>query len=476
MLCSRQVLRLTCGADIQALLVEKEISPFAPWDVSLPLFVNDPRYVLLPSEKERREAYEDYCRDAGRARRLNKPVAATEKKLDPEREYRALLREEVTSTRTRWDDFRRKFRKEKRFYSFGRDDRDREKLFKTHLRELGERKRADAQRAEADFMDLLKESDDIKPGAAWSQAKKGINHDPRYDAVGSSSLREELFNKYLTTLEDAPPESMETAAERKIRERKEKQKASLREREQAVRDQQAKVSDDVVKSRKDAGREEGERLYSSLLTDAIRDAISWEDAKLILQQDRRFSHPGLGMGDKQRLFEAHRSRLGGKRDNALHTLFAQHAQLDTPFDVVYPLIVDDPIVARLGLDARGLEERYDQWILQREEKARAEFIELLNENKFVDFWGRMRKKEVDEGASKIKDDEMEEEEEEGKPRNIIDLAKKIDLGEIKSILRRDRRYRQFDHVPEEREQWLREYLEQLEGSKGSETVHNVGQS
>lgn len=454
------------------MLAEKEISPFAPWDVSLPLFVNDPRYVLLPSEKERREAYEDYCRDAGRARRLNKPKPAAEKKADPEREYRALLREQVTSTRTRWDDFRRKYRKEKAFYSYGRDDREREKLFKTHLRELGERKRADAQRAEADFMELLKESDDIKPGAPWSQAKQGIRDDPRYDAVGSSSLREELFNKYITTLGEAEPESTETAAERKIRERKERQQASLREREASVREQQAKMSEEVDKSRKDAGREEGERMFSSLLTDAIRDAITWDEAKAILQQDRRFTHPALRMGDKQRLFEGHVARLGGKRDNALHALFAQNAQLDTPFDAVYPLVIEDPVVTRLGLDARALEERYDQWVQSREEKARAEFIELLGENSFVDFWGRMRNKEIDADASKIKDEEMADDEE-GKDKNMVDLAQNIDLGEIKSILRRDRRYRQFDHMPEEREQWLREYLENLEGSKGSETVHNV---
>lgn len=38
----------------------------------------------------------------------------------------------------------------------------------------------------------------------------------------------------------------------------------------------------------------------------------------------------------------------------------------------------------------------------------------------------------------------------------------------------DKRYRQFDHMPEVREQWLRDYLENLEGSKGSETIHKVG--
>jgi transcription elongation regulator 1 len=127
----------------QGLLIERDISPFAPWDQSLPLFINDPRYILLGTMKDRQEVFDEYCRDIGRQRRLGKNAPAgsrTEtKKADPEREYKALLREEVTSTRTRWDDFRKKFKKDRRFYSYGRDDRDREKMFKTHLRELGER-------------------------------------------------------------------------------------------------------------------------------------------------------------------------------------------------------------------------------------------------------------------------------------------------------------------------------------------------
>ncbi len=57
---------------------------------------------------------------------------------DPEKEYRALLKEEVKSTRTIWDEFRRSNKKERRFWSFGKDDRAREKLFRAYLKELGE--------------------------------------------------------------------------------------------------------------------------------------------------------------------------------------------------------------------------------------------------------------------------------------------------------------------------------------------------
>ncbi|XAO23748.1 hypothetical protein I312_102528 [Cryptococcus bacillisporus CA1280] len=184
----------------KALLIEKGISPFAPWEQSLPFFINDPRYVLLSSMKDRREVYEEYCREVGRAKRLKKASTAEEKKVEPEKEYKALLDKEVTSTRTRWDDFRKKWKKDRRFYAFGRDDHQREKVFKQHLRDLGERKRAAAQKAEEGFNALLKESSDITSSSQWSSVKRSISSDPRYDAVGSSSLREELFNSYIRGL------------------------------------------------------------------------------------------------------------------------------------------------------------------------------------------------------------------------------------------------------------------------------------
>lgn len=127
-------------------MIEKDISPFAPFDQSLPLFINDPRYILLGTMKDRQEVFDEYCRDIGRQRRLGKNAVKSSSstvvepsKADPERDYKALMREDIISTRTRWDDFRKKWKKDRRFYSFGRDDREREKAFKTHLKELGER-------------------------------------------------------------------------------------------------------------------------------------------------------------------------------------------------------------------------------------------------------------------------------------------------------------------------------------------------
>lgn len=121
----------------QTLLREKDINPLIPWDTALPLFISDPRYVLLPSVSARREAFDEYCRD--RARELREVQVKKEKELaDPKEAFDRLLREEVKSTRTSWSDFRRQWKKDRRFWGWGRDDREREKRFKEYLKELGE--------------------------------------------------------------------------------------------------------------------------------------------------------------------------------------------------------------------------------------------------------------------------------------------------------------------------------------------------
>src|SRR6202167_2366104 len=107
-------------ASLQTLLREKDINPLHPWDNALPLFVSDPRYVLLPSVSARREAFDEYCRD--RARELRQSNVRKEKDLaNPKDAFERLLKEEVKSTRTSWTDFRRTWKKDRRFRVRGRE-------------------------------------------------------------------------------------------------------------------------------------------------------------------------------------------------------------------------------------------------------------------------------------------------------------------------------------------------------------------
>jgi len=118
-------------------LKEKNINPLHPWDTCLPEFVADPRYVLLPSVSARREAFDEYCRD--RSRELRQEAVKKEKDaMDPKGEFDHLLQDEVKSTRSTWTEFRRTWKKDRRFYGWGRDDREREKAFREFVKDLGE--------------------------------------------------------------------------------------------------------------------------------------------------------------------------------------------------------------------------------------------------------------------------------------------------------------------------------------------------
>ncbi|KAI0650305.1 hypothetical protein C8Q79DRAFT_902891 [Trametes meyenii] len=461
----------------KTLLREKNINPLHPWDTSLPLFVSDPRYVLLPSVSARREAFDEYCRE--RARELRESKVKVEKETaDPRRDFERLLKEEVKSTRTSWTEWRRQWKKDRRFYGWGRDDREREKRFREYLKELGEQKRAAAQKAEKDFFALLKESGLAKPGAAWKQIKTHLVSDPRYDAVGSSSLREELFNTYIkagasdeaakesTPNDAAAHPSGEASAEdqeERERRRRERKERAVKEREERVRVERSKVEADIDRSKLGLSKEEGELQFRTMLTDAIRDPqVTWETVLPQLQKDPRFSNSPLPLNHQLHLFHAHVNALRAKHLESLHALFASHASaLNTAFTAlpVASLMASLP-ATKLGFDVNELEREYDKWQRERWTEARAAFDQMLGENSFVEFWGRLGKiggKGVD---TTIKNEDLGDDDEEEQV-DMKALAKNVDLKEIIKVLKNDKRYLVFDHIPEQREHWLRDYLSQL---------------
>lgn len=129
-------------------------------------------------------------------------------------------------------------------------------------------------------------------------------------------------------------------------------------------------------------------------------------------------------------------------------------------------------------NGRALEQEYRSWRNQRTATAEKEFQDMLQENAFVEFWGRIRKiKEGAEGGMKVdvgsEDLAGEGDNEEGEKADLKSLARNIDVKEIERVLKvsrrsdeasaiqltiilqNDKRYTIFDHIPEERERWIR---------------------
>ncbi|KAJ7179213.1 Hsp90 protein-domain-containing protein [Mycena filopes] len=454
----------------QTLLREKDINPLHPWDVALPQFVSDPRYVLLASVSDRQNAFQEYCRD--RAREIRQASFLKKEALDPKQEFELFLKEEVKSTRTSWSDFRRTWKKDRRFYGWGRDDREREKKFREWIRELGEKKRAAALKAESDFFALLRERAVGKEGSLWKDVKRKLSEDPRYDAVGSSSLREELFNTFVkgtstgsaplvesTPVADDMPQPEETHEEQQ-KKRQERAKQAVKDREDKVRADLGRVEGEIGRARQMGDKEEGEMLFKSMSTDAIRYPTTWEVVVPLLSADPRFRNSPLSANAQMNLFHAHVEHLRAKHLTGLYALFEAHApSLATTFaSLPTDSLLGALPVTKLGLDSRGLEHEFQKWQRERTNESRKAFDEMLSENSFIEFWGKLKKiggEGVDGG---VKADEPENEDEGEGGGGKVDmkvLAKSVDVGEVEKVLKNDKRYIMFDHVPDQRERWIK---------------------
>jgi len=134
-------------------------------------------------------------------------------------------------------------------------------------------KRAAVQKAEKDFFALLRESN-ANEKSTWKDFKRKVSSDPRYDAVGSSSLREELFNTFLKVIAGDSPTSHPTASgsrspgrhveevpEEAERKKRGKRERALREREQKVKADLSKVEAQIERSRAGLNKEEDEQDF-----------------------------------------------------------------------------------------------------------------------------------------------------------------------------------------------------------------------
>jgi len=207
--------------------------------------------------------------------------------------------------------------------------------------------------------------------------------------------------------------------------------------------------------------------------------VSWDAAIPQLKTDPRFLNSPLPLNQQLQLFHSHIAHLRSKHLSNLHALFESHApSLATNFEAL-PLssLLSALPVTKLGFDTDTLESEFDKWQRERTQKARMAFDEMLSENSFVEFWGRLKKigGEGVDGGVKVDEEELAEDEGEhgGGKVDMKALAKNVDIEEMVKVLRvskssrfnsvnlilslakNDKRYIMFEHVPEQRERWIR---------------------
>lgn len=154
-----------------------------------------------------------------------------------------------------------------------------------------------------------------------------------------------------------------------------------------------------------------------------------------MKTDPRFTQSPLPLNRKVKLFHDHIGNLRAKHLASLRTLLGSHApSLNTAFASlpVSSLLTSLP-VTKLGFDVHKLEDEYERWQRERTHEARLAFDQMLSENSFVEFWGRLGKiggKGIDES---IKIDDLGEDAEEEQV-DMKALAKNVDLKEMIKVL------------------------------------------
>jgi len=232
-----------CKALFRELLDDARISPFTPWDRILEdgILFNDSRYKALANMAARKECFNEWARDKSI---FLKEERAKQAKSDPRIPYLALLDRHATP-KLYWPEFRRKFRKEPEIKDGKLPDKEKEKLYREHVKRLGMR----SSDLKSDLSSLLR-----------AQPLALLNRDTTLDSLPSNvladvrfislppSTRDSMITTYLSTLPPAPEGVVYSAEEEAERAR---QRAERARREKALADRERRVREEKRKQERD---------------------------------------------------------------------------------------------------------------------------------------------------------------------------------------------------------------------------------
>lgn len=234
-----------CKALFKELLDDTQTNPYTPWDKILEAgaLYDDERYKALPNMKARKECFDDWSRDKIQYLKEQK---AKQQKLDPRIPYLAFL-DRYATPKLYWPEFRRKYKKEPELKDTKLPDKEKEKLYREHIKRIGMR----SSELKSDLTALLK----AQPLAVLNRSTtldtlpSSMLTDLRYISLAPSS-REPLIKTYISTLPPAPEgagasaeEEAEAAKKREERRRREK---ALAERERRVQEEKRKQERDLA--------------------------------------------------------------------------------------------------------------------------------------------------------------------------------------------------------------------------------------
>uniref|UniRef100_A0A672ZW28 Transcription elongation regulator 1 n=1 Tax=Sphaeramia orbicularis TaxID=375764 RepID=A0A672ZW28_9TELE len=385
------------------MLLERGVSAFSTWDKELHKIVFDPRYLLL-NPKERKQVFDQYVKTRAEEERKEK-----KNKLMQD----IFLKLHLTIEKMK----------------------DREAIFVEFITAMRKREKEDSksrgEKVKQDFFDLLSDQH-IEGNQRWSKVKERLETDPRYKAVESSALREELFKQYM----EKQAKSVDIEKEREL-ERQARIEASLREREREVQKARSEQTKEIDREREQHKREEAIQHFKALMSDMVRSSdATWSDTRRNLRKDHRWESASLlEREEKEKLFNEHVEALAKKKKEHFRQLLDETSMitLTTTWKEVKKVIKEDPRCIKFSSSDRKRQREFEDYIKDKYITAKADFRTLLKETKFITYRSR---KLIQESEQHLKD--------------------------VEKILQNDKRYLVLECVPEERRKLIMFYIEDLD--------------
>nr|XP_040036646.1 transcription elongation regulator 1 isoform X2 [Gasterosteus aculeatus aculeatus] len=416
------------------MLLERGVSAFSTWDKELHKIVFDPRYLLL-NPKERKQVFDQYVKTRAEEERKEKK----NKLMQAKDEFRRMMEEAKFTPRTTFSEFAVKHGRDPRFKTIEKM-KDREAIFVEFITAIRKREKEDSksrgEKVKLDFHDLLSDQH-IEVGQRWSKVKERLETDPRYKAVESSALREELFKQYM----EKQAKSVDLDKEREL-ERQARIEASLREREREVQKARSEQTKEIDREREQHKREEAIQHFKALMSDMVRSPdATWSDTRRNLRKDHRWESASLlEREEKEKLFNEHVEALAKKKKEHFRQLLDETSMvrskkitLTTTWKEVKKVIKEDPRCIKFSSSDRKRQREFEDYIKDKYITAKADFRTLLKETKFITYRSR---KLIQESEQHLKD--------------------------VEKILQNDKRYLVLECVPEERRKLIMFYIEDLD--------------
>nr|XP_055033966.1 transcription elongation regulator 1a isoform X1 [Misgurnus anguillicaudatus] len=411
------------------MLLERGVSAFSTWEKELHKIVFDPRYLLL-NPKERKQVFDQYVKTRAEEERKEKKNKIMQVKDD----FRKMMEEAKLNVRTTFSEFAAKHARDSRFKGVEKM-KDREAIFFEFMTALRKKEKDNSKnrgdKVKQDFFELLSDYH-VDGQQRWSKVKEKMETDPRYKAVETSAVREELFKNYVERLAKNPNSDKEKDLEKQAR-----IEASLRERERAVQRFRSEQTKEIDREREQHKREEAIQHFKALLSDMVKSPdANWSETRRTLRKDHRWESSSLlEREEKERLFNEHIEALAKKKKEHFRQLLDETISITlmSTWKEVKKIIKEDPRCIKFSSSDRKRQREFDDYIKDKYITAKADFRTLLKETKFITY----------------------------KSRKLMHESEQH-LSDLEKILQKDKRYLVLECVPDERHKLLMSYVEELD--------------